>query len=499
MDEQISLFMDITSVSDPTVASNFLEMSGGDLSTAVGLYYEHGAGAGTSSTSNNNNNDGNNTTSGAVEEDDFEMANRLQREMYEQQNNDEVRQPIMPTHDTLLPQEYGFGGIPGMGMGMGMGAGAEGGMFGRSQRSVFNQVGGDGVVVLDSDDDDDEEEGDDLEEDDDLTGNYDLNGGAVRSRPKMTSTQKRLASIFRPPWDIINKIDLDTAKKVAREANKWILVNIQDVTDFRCQCLNRDFWSSRQIKDLVRENFVFLQYHNDSPSGEMYRNLYPFGEEYPHIAILDPMTGERMMMWNTNPEIHKFIEQVVDFLTRYSADGATAKVAPTSVGLTKNNAIDLEEEEEEEEEDNDNSVEHIVSSSDDEDEADDEPIAVTAREEPENEPKELSYAQKIKVLEAKDLPDPPANTDPSQTTRIQIRSGIDGKRVVKKFNVDDPIVRIFEFVKFAFADSLGGRAFTLKMQRENLGDSLDSDKTILDCQLKNASLLLEVLDEDDEL
>ena len=491
MDEQLSLFMDITSVSDPTVASNFLEMSGGDLSTAVGLYYEHGAGAGQGSETRSEvgnpvsiGDEGGSASRVGNEEDDFEMANRLQREMYEQQHNTEheVRQPIMPTHDTLLPQEYGFGGLAS--------TGPQGGMFGRSQRSVFNQIGGHGVVVLDNDDDDDDDD-DDNDYDQDLVGNYDLSGGLMQpSRPRMTSTQKRLANIFRPPWDIISKIDLDTAKIKARQEQKWILINIQDVTDFRCQCLNRDFWSSQQIKELVEANFIFVQYHNDSPSGEMYRNLYPFDEEYPHIAILDPITGERMIMWNTNPEIQKFIEQVVDFLTRYSSDGTTAKVAPTSIGMNKEHAIALDDDDSEEQEgrvgetESESEAEEILLSDEEEQNGNKKPS------------KELSYADKINSIEAKNLPDPTPDIDPTLITRIQIRSGIDGRRVVKKFLVNDPVLRVFEYVKFAFADSLQNRTFTLKMQRENLGENLD--KSITDCQLKNASLLLEALDDDED-
>ena len=491
MDEQLSLFMDITSVSDPTVASNFLEMSGGDLSTAVGLYYEHGAGAGQGSEAGSSvsnpvprGDESGSSSKLGNEEDDFEMANRLQREMYEQQQNTEheVRQPIMPTHDTLLPQEYRFGGLPN--------TGPQGGMFGRSQRSVFNQIGGHGVVVLDNDDDDDDDDNDN-NYDQGLVGNYDLSGGLMQpSRPRMTSTQKRLANIFRPPWDIINKIDLDTAKIRARQEQKWILINLQDVTDFRCQCLNRDFWSSKQIKELVEENFIFVQYHNDSPSGEMYRNLYPFDEEYPHIAILDPITGERMIMWNTNPEIQKFIEQVVDFLTRYSADGTTAKVAPTSIGMNKKHAIALDDDQDEEQEGRDDETDS---------ESDAEEILLSDEEEQKGKKKttkEPSYTDKINSIKAKDLPDPSSDIDPSLTTRVQIRSGIDGKRVVKKFLVNDPVLRVFEYAKFAFADSLKNRTFTLKMQRDNLGENLD--KSIADCQLKNASLLLEALDEDED-
>lgn len=483
MDEQIALFMDITSVSDPAVASNFMEMAGGNLDSAVGLYFEHGAGAAASTTSQTAD-DSNAIQTEQNHGDDFELANRLQREMYEQQ--DQVRQPIMPTHDTLLPQEYGFGGMNGLGFGThpGMNTAPQGGMFGRAQTSVFNQTNNDNVLILDSDDDEDDDDNDVYNNyNDGITGNYGLDSGTRlqigQKKNKMSSTQKRLANIFRPPWDIISKVDLDTAKKIGREEKKWILVNIQDVTDFRCQCLNRDFWSSQQIKQIVEHNFIFLQYHHDSPSGELYRNLYPFNEEYPHIAILDPMTGERMLTWNSNPGIDKFIEQVMDFLDRFTLDGTSAKIAPTSVGMNKQYAIPVDESEKEEEEE----------------EEEDEEVSELPLQDEET-PRVLTYAEKIHEIVAQDIPDPPSDTDPSLTTRIQIRSGIDGKRVVKKFLLTDTLVKLFQFAKFSFQDSLQDRAFTLKMQRTNLGDCLD--KSVAECQLQNASLLLEVVDDEDD-
>lgn len=441
MDDHIALFMDITSATDANVAAQFLDMAGGNLDTAVGLYFEHGAGsvagaATTEATSNNEDEDG-----------DAGLASRLQQEMYEEP----VRQPIEPTYDTLVPQDYGYGMGTGTGIGMGPGYVPQGGMFGRQQSSVFNQTGRD-VVVLDSDSEDEEMSG-------------------------MSATQKRLASIFRPPWDIIDKIDFQTAKDKGRQLKKWILINIQDVTDFRCQCLNRDFWSSQQIKQLVSANFVFLQYQHDSPSGEMYRNLYPFHDEYPHIAILDPITGERMMTWNANPPVHRFIEQVVDFLDQYKLDGSAPFVAPTSQGLNKNHAVPISDEEDEDIQEHENDMDEKSYGN----------VEPSAEEVSEQEG-EISVASVIKSLPAKDIEDPSG-----ESTRIQIRSGIDGKRVVKKLALDTTIRQLFQFVKFAFQESLNGQPFTLKMQRVDLSESLDI--TVSEAKLQNASILLELIDE----
>lgn len=445
MEDLIPIFMDITSVADTKVAQQFLEMSGGDIETAVSLYFEHGQSLG--------------SISSAVEEkrgadvandvqDDEELAQKLQQELYKQNDDgftqNEIRRPIEPTHDTLIPQEYdGYGYHPQY-------QPPQGGMFGRTQRSVFNQD----VIDLDSDNDDG-----DGDYQADYNDDYELN--------QMTSTQRRLANIFRPPWDLISKIDLNTAKKIANEENKWVLINIQDVTDFRCQCLNRDFWSNQQIKEIVKHNFVFLQYHSDSPSGENYRNFYPF-DDYPHIAILDPITGERMMVWNENPPIIKWVQQVVEFLDKYDNNNDPI-VTDDTFGLNKEHPIELEDEYNEEED--------VVQVSDDD------------VEERSVDKEQQSGGLKIQAI---NHADPPANIPASDTTRIQIRSG-DGRRVVKKLLLKDSVLHLFEFVKFYFKleDEDGEEPFTLKMQGIDLSQCLD--ETVEEAGLKNASLMLEML------
>ncbi|GMG40007.1 unnamed protein product [Ambrosiozyma monospora] len=526
MDAQVSTFMEITSVEDPQVASNFLEMSGGDIDTAVSLFFEHGADLGATTTAGSGNNHNNDITSNndAVSmmdtDNDAAMAERLQNEMYQQQQQqDEVRRPIEPMHDQLVHFGMGMGGmgIPGMGMG------GERGMYGHVQRSIFNQTE-DNDYVNDEDNDDWDDVEDDDAEDENGSDTYEIldengdivetagNGGRHRRHqtpPTTTSAQRRLANIFRPPFDLIEKLDLDSAKLKARGEKKWILINIQDVTDFSCQCLNRDFWKSNQIKDLVRENFVFLQYQHDSPNGQMYSNLYPF-TDFPHIAILDPMTGERLKMWSTNPEIHKWIEQVVDFMDRFSLD--KSKKNPIVKHQQSVNVEALTEEQQLElamkksmgahedvsddvvivkDDDGESSNFPITLDDDSDEDLDGDEEVETAN----TEPAELTYSQKIAAIEPIDHPDP-TGAAPKETTRIQIRSGIDGKRVVKKFALNEPVLKLYQVVKFQFKDSVGDKAFTLTMQRKNLFD--DVENTIEEAGLKNASVLLEVIDDEED-
>lgn len=430
LDELIPTFLDITSTDDPVIARSFLEMSDGDLQTAVGLFFENpGAGAGVG---------GDTRPSSGEPEEDEEVARRMQEQMYGQ---DEVRQPMVPVHEQLVSDyNYGFNGTDGM--------------YGSTQRGIFNQADDDEDVEYvgsGSSSSDDEDSG-------------------------MTSTQKRLARIFRPPWDIIEKMDLDNAKRKARAEKKWVLVNIQDVTDFRCQCLNRDFWSSNQIKDLVRENFVFLQYQHDSPNGEMFANLYPF-TDYPHISIIDPWTGERMKMWSTNPEVHKFIEQVVDFMARFSVDKDSQNPMVRHTQRLDINSVS-------EEKQVDMAMKQSLGEATTADDTDD-VVIIDDDEPPAKQP--ATYAEMIDTLQAVE------NVQPDQGIRIQIRSGLDGRRIVRKFDPADTVRTVFQYTKFAFADSLAGRPFTLTMQRQNLWDSVD--ESIAQAGLKNASILLDILDE----
>ena len=46
---------------------------------------------------------------------------------------------------------------------------------------------------------------------------------------------------------------------MAKAQTKWLMVNIQEAGVFACQVLNRDLWSDPGVKEVVKENFIFLQ------------------------------------------------------------------------------------------------------------------------------------------------------------------------------------------------------------------------------------------------
>jgi thioredoxin-related protein len=123
-----------------------------------------------------------------------------------------------------------------------------------------------------------------------------------------------LAEMYRPPFEIMSRVDFEEGRQEGREQEKWLLVNIQDPAVFDCQLLNRDLWKDPQVRDTVKENFVFLQYNKEDTKAaqylQYYFQAYDTQDSYPHISIVDPRTGEQVKAW-TGPPVPKPAEFVM--------------------------------------------------------------------------------------------------------------------------------------------------------------------------------------------
>lgn len=108
----------------------------------------------------------------------------------------------------------------------------------------------------------------------------------------------------------------ETSKLEACKKNLWILLNVQNQSDFACQCLNRDLWREDAVKEIIKANFLFVQLYFDSIEGKKMINYYRI-TSYPFIAILDPRTGENVMQFNNTNKLDQFIfcEKVTNFLS----------------------------------------------------------------------------------------------------------------------------------------------------------------------------------------
>ncbi|XP_053565789.1 UBX domain-containing protein 7 [Bombina bombina] len=160
------------------------------------------------------------------------------------------------------------------------------------------------------------------------------NGGSVDK--KLTT----LADLFRPPVDIMHKGSFETAKKCGQLQNKWLMINIQNVQDFACQCLNRDIWSNETVKTLIREHFIFWQVYHDSEEGQRYIQFYKLSD-FPYVSILDPRTGQKLVEWH-QLDVTSFLEQVTGFLGEHGQlDGLSS--SPPKKRLRSESLIDASE------------------------------------------------------------------------------------------------------------------------------------------------------------
>lgn len=497
MDDNIATFLAFTATEDTSVAKQFLELSGDNVEYAVQLFMESGPSANSVN--------------------DADLAQRLQREAYQDTNVREADANVH-RHETL---QDSFGGFPDP-------MASVNAIFGRGRTGVFNQRfeelddDEDDVEEYPDDDDYDNEEIDyddeqtdqnhdsdgieeigyrsasnpivvDIDLDSDNNGNdsHDLPGrpfgshntpvGILSRRARrreehlseLSLTQRRLADLFKPPFDIMSRLSLDDAKVKGRREEKWILVNIQDNSEFQCQVLNRDFWSSAEIKKTVIESFVFLQYQVDSQWGEMFSNFYQV-DAYPYICILDPMTGERVRQWPSGvvPDIADWLSDIELFLERFSlGSGAQNPVVEHEVRFDPD-AMSEEQQ-----------IEYALRQS------------VAAKDVQESyQSAEEPLTDSFTLIIAEDHVEPTEGS----VTRIQVRFPT-GKRLIHKFDYEnDQVVRIYQWLKYVFLQndaSMYGVGADDAFQISSAGNNnvlIDClNQSIEEAGLKNASILVE--------
>lgn len=136
--------------------------------------------------------------------------------------------------------------------------------------------------------------------------------GVASVRTRKTRT---LQDLFRPPIDLTYKGTFANAKDAGKSQGKWLMINIQNVQEFSCQALNRDVWSNTAVKTIIKEHFIFWQVYHDSEEGKKYRQFYKVND-WPYVAVLDPRTGENMVIW-TKVEPITFCDLVTEFLSQH--------------------------------------------------------------------------------------------------------------------------------------------------------------------------------------
>lgn len=335
-------------------------------------------------------------------------------------------------------------------------------------------------------------------------------GGASEA----SSKSNLLAEMYRPPFELMSRLPWDQARQQGKDGEKWILVNIQDPSIFDCQVLNRDIWKNTGIMDTVKENFIFMQYSKDDPKGNQYVQYYfqnkDSQEAYPHIAIVDPRTGEQVKVWSGSPtpRAMDFLMQLHEFLDRYSLK-ASAKnpVVRRKPEAKKETQVDRMTEEQmmemalqaslaapegRRDTDPDDLTRSVGSVGN---------VAEGKGKEPEDsdlmDVSELSHtngslqaaASPFSTISSSNPHNEPP-LDAATITRIQFRHP--NGRVVRRFALTDPVRRVFEWLKASPLEGKKGVEFELIFMQKNLADMLDD--TIEQAGLKNGTVMIEFIE-----
>ncbi|CAJ2501349.1 Uu.00g042020.m01.CDS01 [Anthostomella pinea] len=325
------------------------------------------------------------------------------------------------------------------------------------------------------------------------------------SRPAM------LASLFRPPYDLMSPWTWDHARDEGKDQKKWLLVNLQDLSVFQCQALNRDHWKNDDIKSLVKEHFIFLQYDKTDPTATDYIQFYFPNEahenqdNYPHVSVVDPRTGEQVKVWSGSefPSVTDFYSELVEFLDRYSL--AANSKNPVVKSKPKAKQVDVGRLTEEEmlqlamqnslDNDGGSSGSNVedpdsLTKSKGKGKATDEAVDLTGGSEQAPPPPtvESTFAQ-ISAISPHVEPE----NNPATTTRIQFRHS--GGRVIRRFNATDTVRCLFEWLKAEPLEGKEGVQFELKAMPAGRDLIEELDKTIEEAGLKQGTVMIEFLED----
>lgn len=439
----------------------------------------------------------------AQEEEDAAMAKRLQEELYGgggaggqgASGGDDVRAPIARTTETLMAPSYGYGEDD-----MDNAAAVMEQLRRRQHRRSMHHPYS--TRLHDANCFPDAPQGafgqDVWADEGDRPPTAAANDGAQ-------SRSARLADLYRPPRDLISHLSWDESRQLGREDKKWILVNIQDLSDFNCQILNRDIWKDDAIRAMIQDSFIFLQYTKDDLQAMEYIQFYMHGgqvdnpDNYPHVAIVDPRTGEQVKVWAGRPfpSAPDFHAQLAEFLDRYSLEAYSKNPVAQSKPAAPAKDFDRMTEEEMLEMALQNSMNTANGGSSSAGPSIHDPDSLTtadkkmddAPEPAAEEPKADSPFSRISSTNAHTEPD----NNPATTTRIQFRHA--NGRVIRRFALDDRVIRLFEWLKAEPLEGKEGKEFELKTMPAGADLLEQLDKTIEEAGLKQATVMVEYIED----
>lgn len=130
-----------------------------------------------------------------------------------------------------------------------------------------------------------------------------------------TSSRDNLASLYRPPFELMHHGPFDKVKIDASHQDKWLLVNLQSTDEFSSHMLNRDTWANEAVAQTIRSNFIFWQVYHDSSEGKKVCTYYNL-QKMPAILVVDPITGQKIRGWQGMIQPDRLLEDLLPFMER---------------------------------------------------------------------------------------------------------------------------------------------------------------------------------------
>lgn len=141
----------------------------------------------------------------------------------------------------------------------------------------------------------------------------------TRLRNAEARFQEDLGGMFTMPRGLAFDGTFSEAKAHATRTARWLLVSVHDPAEFSCQALVRDVFRDETVIELIRSHFVLCQVHRNTPGAFEFEAYYTV-PTLPHVAVLNPFTGEEIHLFKTldvNTGEH-FAAAVVSFLDKFS-------------------------------------------------------------------------------------------------------------------------------------------------------------------------------------
>ncbi|GJU27946.1 plant UBX domain-containing protein 7-like protein [Tanacetum coccineum] len=133
------------------------------------------------------------------------------------------------------------------------------------------------------------------------------------------SSNKNLASLYRPPFALMFNGPFEKAKEAANRQDRWLLVNVQSTKEFNSHMLNRDTWGNEAVAQTITSNFIFWQIYDDTEEGSKISTYYRLDSgKVPVTIVIDPITGQKMRLWRgmIDPESLLEVDNIVKIYPR---------------------------------------------------------------------------------------------------------------------------------------------------------------------------------------